>query len=158
MNNIIIKKCASCGGEFATKHKTKAYCNSCYNKRNYHNGYYLYIVTDDNNKVFYVGCTEGLHMRMSSHLNGYTKIKDLIKSDRWSYIKYLDISNTVCNREELLMLENALIELYSPEYNEKISIIRNVDKLREFELLAEVHSLTQKWITYCENKQKKMLL
>ena len=140
-----------------------SYCKKCYRDyqkvyREEHKGYYLYIVLDENNKVLYVGATEKIYQRISAHINGHSNIKDLMLSDKWSCIKYLDITNLVSNREEMLLLENSLIELYNTEWNDKKNIIRNVDKLREFELISQVHSLDKVWTTYCKNEHKKMLL
>ena len=96
------------------------------NYREEKKGYYLYIVLDSNNKVLYVGATEDIKYRIEQqHLKGHSHIKELMLSDKWTYIKYLDITNLVNNREELLLLENSLIELYNTEYNNKKNIIRN---------------------------------
>lgn len=165
-NEIYNKICSICSEEFTTKHNTRGYCNSCYaeyqkvyRENNKYKGYYLYIVLDSNNKVLYVGATEDIKYRIEQqHLKGHSHIKELMLSDKWTCIKHLDITNLVKNREELLLLENSLIELYNTEYNNKKNIIRNVDKLREFHLLSEIHSLNKVWTTYCENEHKKMLL
>lgn len=116
-------------------------------------GYYLYIVLDEK-KVEYVGATEILKERINQHLSCNSNIKELIKSNNWTCIKYLDVGNLVYNRKEMLLLENALIELYNTEYNEKKNIIKDIDKLREFQLLAEVHNLTQRWEIYMKNEHK----
>lgn len=179
MNKLIKKHCSDCGKEFTTKHKTRAYCEECYSKRqkeyreenkeslkeygkDYYRenkesfkkrykgnkGYYLYIVTDKENKVLYVGATENLQSRLSFHLNGYSNISRLMKTDKWDKIKYLDITDIVKNTEELHLLENVLIELYEPKYNKVKNIIKNMDKLRELSLLSEIHDLIQKWVIY----------
>lgn len=139
-----------------------SYCKKCYSEyqRNYreeHKGYFLYVVLDGN-KNLYVGATEKIHQRISAHVNGHSNIKELMLSNNWTGIKYLDITNLVRNREEMLLLENSLIELYNTDWNDKKNIIRNVDKLREFELISEIHSLTRKWVVYCENEHKKNML
>ena len=161
-NEIFTKKCAVCDEEFRTKHITRCYCKSCYSSyqkayREEHKdrGYYLYIILN-NNEILYVGATESIAYRIEQqHLKGHSHIKELMLSDRWTNIKYLDITNLVKNREEMLLLENSLIELYNTDYNNKKNIIKNIDKLREFQLLAEVHSLNKEWIIYCENEHKK---
>ena len=161
-NEIFTKECSKCNEEFRTKHITRGYCNSCYSEyqRTYREehkdgGYYLYIVTNDK-EVLYVGATEDIHYRIEQqHLKGHSHIKELMLSNNWTCIKYLDITNLVSNREEMLLLENSLIELYNTDYNEKKNIIRNIDKLIEFQLISEIHSLTQNWITYCKNENKK---
>lgn len=104
------------------------------------------------NKVLYVGCTENIKQRMSAHINKHSNIQGLMSSDEWEVIKYLDITKIVDNREELYLLENALIDLYETEFNDKKNIIKNMDKLREFCLLSELHNLIQKWQVYCYRK------
>lgn len=128
--------------------------NEEYYKRYYEEGkgYYLYIICE-NNVIQYVGATEVLSKRLNFHINCKSNIKDLMSSDKWTEIKYLDITNVVANREEMLLLENTLIDLYKPMYNKVMNRIRNVDKLREFSLVAEVHDLNKCWKLYCKNKK-----
>ncbi|WP_459481917.1 GIY-YIG nuclease family protein [Clostridium saccharoperbutylacetonicum] len=159
-NDKTTKICSKCRSEFVTDKKTICYCDSCYRKyqkqyRAEHNnkGYYLYIVLNKGNKVLYVGCTENIKQRISAHIHCHSNIKSLMCSDGWEVIKYLDITNIVDSREELYLLENALIDLYETELNDKKNIIRNMDRLREFSLLSEIHTLIQKWEVYCYRKQ-----
>lgn len=145
MTKILNKKCATCKREFTTKHITKAYCKECYSikqkaYREKDRGYYLYIILNKDNKVLYVGSTEHLYSRLHSHINCNSNIKELMQTDKWDKIKYLDVTNLVYNREELNCLENMLIEIYETEWNTKLNIIKNIDKLREFSLGAELHS------------------
>ena len=167
MNNNKILKCSNKGCNNVVK--VPGYCKECrkiYNKVNYdiklsHVGYYLYVVLNEN-KVEYVGATENLKQRIKyQHIKGFSHIRELMLSENWEVIKYLDISDLIKNREELLMLENVLIDLYPNKHNNMKSIIRNVDKLREFSLLSQVHSLTQEWQIYCTREEiqaKKILL
>lgn len=145
IQTILNKKCATCKKEFKTKHNTKAYCKECYSirqkgYRQKDKGYYLYIIMDKDNKVLYVGSTEHLYSRLHSHINCNSNIKDLMQTEKWDKIKYLDVTNLVYNREELNYLENMLIEVYETEWNTKLNIIKNIDNLREFTLGAELHS------------------
>lgn len=168
MNNDKLIKCSNKGCNNVVE--VPGYCKECrkiYNKVNYdiklsHVGYYLYVVLNAENKVEYVGATENLKQRIKyQHIKGFSHIRELMLSENWEVIKYLDISDLIKNREELLMLENVLIDLYPNKYNNMKSIIRNVDKLREFSLLSEVHSLTQEWQIYCTREEiqaKKILL
>lgn len=154
MNN---KKCCKCNENVAKE--SHSYCQECYNEyqKNYREdrkGYYLYIVLDGK-KILYVGATEKIYQRISAHINGHSNIKDLMLSDNWTCIKYLDITNLVDNREELLFLENSLIDLYETKYNDKKNIIRNMSQERIFSLMSEVHNLTQEWNVYAENEHKK---
>ena len=164
-----VKKCQKCGlikglNEFSSngcckgcyrEYKRKwQYENKAHIKRYYEKdkGYYLYIICNGE-EVKYVGATEHLNYRLSNHVNCNSNIKELMSGDNWTEIKYLDITDIVANREEMLLLENVLIELYEPMYNKNMNIIKNVDKLREFSLLAEVHGLNQHWELYCKNKR-----
>lgn len=125
----------------------------CKQWREDNKGYYLYIIRNSE-EVFYVGATEHLNYRLSNHVNcNSSNTKNLMESDKWTEIKYLDITNVVANREEMLLLENSLIDLYKPMYNKVMNRIKNVDKLREFSLVAEVHGLNQQWKLYCKNKK-----
>lgn len=169
-----VKKCPKCGkikelNEFSSngcckgcyreykrewQSKNKAHIDE-YNMKYYENnrGYYLYIICNGE-EVKYVGATEHLSKRLSGHINCHNNnTKDLMSSEKWAEIRYLDITDIVANREEMLLLENVLIELYEPMYNKNMNIIKNVDKLREFSLLAEVHGLNQHWELYCKNKR-----
>lgn len=75
------------------------------------------------------------------------------KTEKWDKIKFLDVTELVYNREELNYLENLLIELYATEWNTKLNIIKNMDKLREFSLLATIHNLNQNWNTYITREE-----
>jgi hypothetical protein len=158
------KICTKCKKELARENHR--WCLSCYRayKKNWDNkdkGYYLYVILDKNNRVLYVGSTEHLKNRLGMHLSCNSNIKELMKTDKWDKIKYLDITNLVNNREELNYLENSLIELYDTEYNNQLNIIKHMNKLREFCLISELHSLTKKWSLYItreDYKTKKKLI
>lgn len=151
-----IKVCSKCGKEYVGKYN---YCNSCYKadqkqRRAEKHGYWLYIFTDANGQVLYVGKSLNLYYRIRKHLTYNSHLAKQVKSNTWKYVKTLDVSQIVKNDEELKLLENSLIELYKPVWNEQKNIIRNVDKLRELELLAELHSVINIWEIYTENKQE----
>lgn len=164
------KFCRKCGVN--PQRPTHTWCLECYKKyknkwefnnlehvkdyRNKDKGYYLYIVLNKDNKVLYVGSTEHLYNRIHSHINCGSNISKLMETDKWDKVKYLDVSKLVENRQELNLLENSLIELYAPEWNTKKNIIKNMDKLREFSLLAELHSfdINKKFKTYITKKKE----
>lgn len=120
-----------------------------------HKGYYLYIILNKFNEVLYVGSTENIYTRIHNHLSCNSNIKELMQTEKWHKIKYLDVTDLVYNREELNYLENVLIEVYEPEWNTKLNIIKNIDKLREFSLLAELHSydINKNFKTYITRKE-----
>lgn len=133
--------------------KNKAHVKEYYKKwREDNRGYYLYIIRNGEG-VLYVGATEVLSKRLNFHINCKSNIKNLMESDDWTEIKYIDITNVVASREEMLLLENVLIDIYEPMYNTRRNIIKNVDKLREFSLVAEIHDLNKCWKLYCKNKK-----
>ena len=145
------------------KEKNKDYFNEYYenhkaeiqkNIKNYiekFDGYYLYIITDKDNKILYVGETTNIKKRLSNHLSLTTNIKNHMKQEEWEYIKYLDISNLVENENELRLLENELIELYQPAWNKTKNIVKEIEEERKFELLCNLHSLENVWEIYATN-------
>ena len=145
------------------KEKNKDYFNEYYenhkaeiqkNIKNYiekFDGYYLYIITNKDNKILYVGETTNIKKRLSNHLSLTTNIKNHMKSDEWEYIKYLDISNLVDNENELRLLENELIELYQPQWNKYKNIVKEIEEERKFELICNLHSLENVWQIYATN-------
>ena len=162
------KTCPKCGQiKGLSEFNNNGYCKVCYraylkdwreNNKNYmkqwledNKGYYLYIICK-NEEVQYVGATEVLSKRLNFHINCKSNIKNLMNSQDWTEIRCLDIIDIVANREEMLLLENVLIELYEPSYNKVMNRIKSVDKLRELSLLAEIHNLNQHWELYTKNK------
>lgn len=162
------KKCSDCGKGFITKHKTKSYCKECYSirqkeYREERKGYYLYVVKKGKD-VQYVGATESLKDRMSSHLNLHSNIKELIEdSDKWDCIKYIDLTELLEERLQLLYLENFLMDIYntSTKYNSQYNRIpeEKIDKLKMFSLISMIHSTEfSTYITreeYLRKKDKK---
>ena len=114
-------------------------------------GYYLYIITDRANNILYVGETTNIKRRLYVHLSCNSNIAEQMEQGTWKYIKYLNVSNFVNSEEELLMLENALIELYQPEWNKTKNNIEDVNRQRELELLSSLHSLLNVWEIYATN-------
>lgn len=141
-----IKVCSKCGVKPVEK-VNSSYCNDCYREylkdyRESHKGYFLYVVMSKDNEVLYVGSTTRIWQRVSAHVNGFSNIKQLMETNKWSSIKYIDVTNKLDlrNRGELDYLENSLIQLYEPKWNKKLNIIKDMDKLREFELISKLHS------------------
>ena len=142
----------------------QSYCQKCYSlyQREYrerHKGYYLYLIIGEEDKILYVGATEKIFQRISAHITLNSHISDYMKLNEWEVIKYIDITNLVEDRNELLILENVLLGLYEPPYNKKgnLNKVKDIDKLRELSLLAELHSfnINNKWNIYAKNEYKK---
>ena len=174
---IKTKKCGKCGRILpvecfnkckTTKDKLYCWCKECsskYNQTNrqhrnqYNNqfknqfkGYYLYIISDKQDNVVYVGETSNYYNRLYHHLSGYVNsTKELFASGEWSKIKYLDVGHIVANEAELRALENELIELYQPKLNKAKNIIRDIDRGRLFSLLAQLHSILNEWVVFKTN-------
>lgn len=136
----------------------KQYYNQYQNQhhKQYYNqftGYYLYIVLDKQGKIVYVGQTTNYYKRLCNHLSGCVNAtKELIDSDDWGSIEYLDVSDLVANEVELKVLENILIEIYQPKLNKAKNIIRDVDNDRIFSLIATLHNMSQDWKVFKINK------
>lgn len=166
-----IRKCSNKSCENTVMVGKEYYCKNCrkkYNDKRYkersHLGYYLYVVLNENKKVEYVGATESIKSRIEyNHITGNSNIKELMMSDQWHCIKYLDISDVVEDRNEMLMLENILMGLYPNKWNNHKNTTKKLDKLREFSLVSEISSLDKQWKVYCtreevREKYKKMLI
>lgn len=143
-----------------------SYCSECYfvyqkNYREEHKGYYLYLITGADDKILYVGATEKIFQRISAHITLNSHISDYMKLNEWEVVKYIDISDLLEDRNELLTLENVLLELYEPPYNKPghFNKVKEIDKFRELSLLTELHSfnVNNKWNIYAKNEHKKML-
>lgn len=114
-------------------------------------GYYLYIIVDEENIIKYVGSTTNIKRRLYSHLTCNSNIAEQMEQGTWEYIKYLDISDLVENENELRLLENELIELYSPAWNKTKNIIKEIEEKRKFELICSIHNLENVWQIYATN-------
>ena len=161
--------CSICGEEFTDRNKYSYYCKPCkkeynrqyridnkdYNKQYYidnkdyfkqykyrltHTGYYIYIFCKGN-EVQYVGATEGIYHRIyHQHLKGLSHIKDLVLSDDWDNIKYLDLTDIIDDRKELLFIEDYFINKFNPKKNKSLSNIHLADDISK-NLLEKVDKL-----------------
>ena len=161
--------CSICGEEFTDRNKYSYYCKPCkseynkqyrinnkdYNKQYYidnkdyfkqykyrltHTGYYIYIFCKGN-EVKYVGATEGIYHRIyHQHLKGLSHIKDLVLSDEWDNIKYLDLTDIIDDRKELLFIEDYFINRFNPKKNKSLSNIHLADDISK-NLLEKVNKL-----------------
>lgn len=161
--------CSICGEEFTDRNKYSSYCKPCkkeynrqyridnkdYNKQYYidnkdyfkqykyrltHTGYYIYIFCKGN-EVQYVGATEGIYHRIyHQHLKGNTHIKDLVLSDEWDNVKYMDLTDIIDDRKELLFIEDYFINKFNPKKNKSLSNIHLADDISK-NLLEKVDKL-----------------
>lgn len=105
-----------------------------------HTGYYIYLFCKGN-EVKYVGATEGIYYRIHlQHLNGHSHIKDLVLSDEWDNIKYLDLTDIIDDRKELLFIEDYFINKFNPKKNKSLSNIHLADDIAK-NLLEKVDKL-----------------
>lgn len=161
--------CSICGKEFTDRNKYSYYCKPCkkeynrqyridnkdYNKQYYidnkdyfkqykykltHTGYYIYIFCKGN-EVNYVGATEGIYYRVHcQHLKGLSHIKDFINSDDWDNVKYMDLTDIIDDRKELLFIEDYFINKFNPKKNKSLSNIHLADDISK-NLLEKVDKL-----------------
>ena len=84
--------------------------------------FYVYIITNDSNKVLYIGITNNLHRRIYEHKNklieGFTKKYNLTKL---IYLEYSNNSKDAISREKQLKnwhrnWKNDLISKFNPEW------------------------------------------
>ena len=152
-----ITRCKICGKTFEKRNNSHKYCKECaaiQKKKHYReaSGYYLYLIKNRANKVLYVGSTTNYKNRLNNHLSYNTNIKELIKSNRWYTIQFVNITEIVKTVDEMHLLENKLIEMYDSEYNKYLNRV-NISKSREYELLYELYRLNI-WKIYAINEEE----
>ena len=88
------------------------------------NNYYVYILTNWNNKVMYVGVTNNLERRISEHqqgiINGFTKKYNVKKLVYYEWYNDIDLA---INREKEIkgwsrMKKNLLVETQNSKWEE----------------------------------------
>ncbi|MBQ9535735.1 MAG: GIY-YIG nuclease family protein [Clostridia bacterium] len=93
------------------------------------NNYYVYILTNDNNKVMYIGVTNDLRRRLYEHrthiVGGFTK---KYKTHKLVYFEHTTDINAAIKREKQLKgwkrdKKNALVEAINPEWNDLSGIL-----------------------------------
>jgi putative endonuclease len=89
-----------------------------------HNNYYIYILSNKNNNVVYVGMTNNLERRIIEHkrklINGFTKKYNLTKL---VYYEYTNDVNAAIKREKVIKKwrrekKNLLIETVNKEWKD----------------------------------------
>ena len=86
--------------------------------------YYVYILTNWNNKVMYIGITNNIHRRMEEHKNG--NCEGFTKKYKVNKLVYLEETKDVkvaIEREKQLKKwnrakKNALVERMIPQWND----------------------------------------
>lgn len=93
------------------------------------NNYYVYILTNDNNKVMYIGVTNDLRRRLYEHrthiAGGFTK---KYKTHKLVYFEHTTDINAAIKREKQLKgwkrdKKNALVEAINPEWNDLSEVL-----------------------------------
>ena len=86
--------------------------------------YYVYILTNHNNKVMYIGVTNNLERRLYEHKNklceGFTKKYNI---DKLVYFEYMQDVNSAIAREKELKgwkreKKNRLVETENPKWKD----------------------------------------
>lgn len=131
-------KCILCGGDvtIGSNGYYKSYCTGCKKERDSINkekrrSKFIYFFKDINDKILYIGQTDLLGERVSSHLRGSSHLKvkgysiyDLIHFYKLRSVYFVDLSDIVMDKEELIFIENQLLKKYeTPILNSNYSII-----------------------------------
>ena len=89
-----------------------------------HHNYYIYILTNWNNKVMYIGMTNDLERRVAEHkekiIPGFTKRYNV---NKLVYYEYTMDVNSAIDREKQIKKwrrekKNALVETMNPEWKD----------------------------------------
>ena len=100
--------------------------------------YFIYILTNWNNKVIYTGVTNNIFRRIFEHknklLNGFTKRYKLIKLVY--YKMTTDINNTIAREKEIkkwrIEKKNRLVESTNPKWNDLTEALIDEDPSLRF--------------------------
>ena len=129
MGDNLLKRCCSCGKLFeidnfykniTTKDYLDAICKSCrsrYSKeyRDSRKHKFIYMI-HEGKRATYIGSTVDLSTRISQHLNYHSHLKNYMKSNKWTEIKYISVDEDITERE-LRYLEQIFIEEICPILN-----------------------------------------
>ena len=86
--------------------------------------YYVYILTNWNNKVMYIGITNNIHRRMEEHKNGNSEgFTKKYKVNKLVYLEETKDVKVAIEREKQLKKwnrakQNALVESMNPQWND----------------------------------------
>lgn len=135
-----------------------ATCRSIYNKgyNNSKQGHYLYMIMNDDT-IQYIGKTNRIDVRTSCHITGHcNSTKHVFEQDKWSEIKFHDVTDLVNDDIELRVLENELINLYKPSCNDITNTSYLLHNNRLFELITAIHS--REWQVYKINQKNSLVI
>ena len=91
--------------------------------------YYVYILTNNSNRVMYIGVTNNLKRRVFQHkskmVEGFTKRYNI---DKLVYFEYFSNINSAIKREKVLKgwkreRKNKLVEVKNPEWKDLSEVI-----------------------------------
>ena len=99
---------------------------------------FIYFIVEGK-RIMYIGSTiNDLSFRISQHVNCYSNIRNYMKQNRWSKIKYISIDDDEITDRELRFIESVLIEEICPILNKVImSKFDDIDEDR-LQYLSEV--------------------
>ena len=114
-------------------------------------GYYIYIFRDYLDIPLYVGASTDIKTRLYNHLHYNSHIKDYLKLNEWEVVEVADLTRVLYNTEELRFIENYLIELDEPYYNQTLNNIQHINRDRIDELIDIAQDLHFYEYAYNEN-------
>ena len=138
------KACSKCGkakplSEFSKSKNSKDglqwYCKECNKKyQDVGKSAYIYLIYQDK-EIVYIGSTNNIKKRICNHLNYNTNLRNYIKKNTWSEIRYIEFEGI--SRQELYYIEGVFIEEMIPSLNQvKVSCSISSDRLQEVSELA----------------------
>lgn len=141
--------CRSCRSEYNRNYRE---VNPSYNRdyctKNKRNCVYLII---ENKQIMYIGSTiNDLSYRVSSHLNGYTSIRNYMLKNTWTEIKYIHIDDDI-EEHELRAIEQIFIDEMCPMLNQNIA--SNFDNISE-DRMEYISELAYEKLEYYEKYSK----
>ena len=75
----------------------------------------IYVLTNQQKEILYVGKSKDLQARLKSHAAGHTNTKDVAKE--FEYVALLYQDDPYVYMEDSSLIERAIIELLQPKYN-----------------------------------------
>lgn len=120
-----------------------------------HLSHYIYIIFEDK-ALMYIGSCVDIVNRSSLHINCHSNIKNYMRLNKWSSIKYIDIGEYINSKQEREFIEHLLINECCPALNSKTSLKTLDDEVREEQLTSmgfEILDHMELFTTYKTNEE-----